>query len=215
MKIYIEGGGNKNSALAKELRQAFTEFFRRAGLENRMPQPVACGSRQRAYDFFCAASQNGESAILLVDSEASVPPNLRFKPWEYLRIGDQWIKPNNAKDSDCHLMVECMEAWLIADPDALAAYFQQGFSPSHLPASTHQLEDIPKQDLYRALELATKHTKTKGVYDKGTHSFKLLKLINPLKVIERSAWAHRFICEIKWRMKVLTDEEKIACEALV
>ncbi len=45
---------------------------------------------------------------------------------------------------------------------------------------------------YRALENATKNTKTKGIYGKGSHSFKLLALLDPSLIRRASPWADRF-----------------------
>ena len=50
-------------------------FFEKAGLKGRMPHVIACGSRQRAYDQFCAAineAETGSFIVLLVDSESAV-----------------------------------------------------------------------------------------------------------------------------------------------
>ncbi len=48
IKIYVEGGGDTN-ALKTKCRQGFSEFFRKAGLEGRMPRVVSSGGRQAAF----------------------------------------------------------------------------------------------------------------------------------------------------------------------
>ena len=56
-----------------------------------MPRVVACGSRQRAYDQFCAAideAETGNFIVLLVDSEAAVAAS--DSPWEHLKKCDKW-----------------------------------------------------------------------------------------------------------------------------
>jgi hypothetical protein len=199
VRLYVEGGGDTNS-LKTACRQGFSEFLKKAGLAGHMPRIVACGSRQNAHDDFCTALQNGESAILLVDSEepvnATQPP---WQPWMHLqsRIGDKWTRPPNATDSQCHLMVECMEAWLLADKETLKTFFGQGFKENVLPNVANSVENISKQQIYSALATATKDCKTKAQYDKGEHSFKLLALIDPTKVIVASGWAKNFIDEMK------------------
>ena len=136
MKLYVEGGGHAAS-LRTACREGFTKFLSRAGLAGHMPRVVACGSRAEAYDSFCTAMQNGEDALLLVDSEAPVlaraqPGNAaqreereRWQPWLHLRErkGDGWEMPAGSSDLQCHLMVQCMEAWLLADRGVLKTFF--------------------------------------------------------------------------------------------
>ena len=86
-----------------------------------------------------------------------------------------------------------MEAWLLADRGALAAYFGQGFQESALPAESRSVEDVAKEQLLTALAAATRGSKTKGAYRKSEHSFNLLALVAPAKVCEASPWAQRFI----------------------
>lgn len=213
IKLYVEGGGNAAS-LKAECRKGFNTFLGKAGLKDRMPRIVACGSRADAYDSFQTAIRNGEAAMLLVDSEAPVSaqsqpgdPSTRtdrehWLPWLHLRHrqGDGWEKPNGSTDLQCHLMVQCMEAWLVADPDTLQTYFGQGFQRTALPNSANHLETLGTATLYRALGTASKNCKTKRAYNKGTHSFALLALIDPNKVINASPWAKRFIEEIRKQM---------------
>lgn len=206
MKLYVEGGGDA-PALKTACREGFAKFLAKAGLAGRMPRVVACGSRADAYDSFCTALRTGEAAMLLVDSEAPVvaaaqPGDAtvredrdRWLPWLHLRQreGDGWEKPAGSDDVQCHLMVQCMEAWLIADRDTLKAFFGQGFKENALPATANPLEAVGKRQLYDALEKATRDCKTKGAYGKGEHSFKLLALANPDSVMQASPWARRFV----------------------
>lgn len=145
VKLYVEGGGDA-AALRTACRQGFTTFITKAGLTSR-PRVVACGSRRDAYDSFCTAIANGEAAMLLVDSEVAVSDadqlfedKSKWLPWSHLkqRQGDGWEKPEGGEDSDCHLMVQCMESWFLADRDTLKAFFGIGFKESQLPAATRQ-----------------------------------------------------------------------------
>jgi hypothetical protein len=80
-------------------------------------------------------------------------------------------------------MVETMETWIVADPDALAAYYGQRFRTNALPH--HQdLEELAKIFVATALEQATRHTQ-KGAYRKIRHASDLLKRIAPQKVRRR------------------------------
>ncbi len=207
MKIYVEGGGDTN-LLRTACRQGFSEFLKKAGLTGHMPRIVACGGRQDAYDAFSTAMTNNEPAMLLVDSESTVTAVCQqgeaeeWKPWQHLqnRQGDQWQKPANAAENDCHLMVQCMEAWFLADRATLQIFFGQGFNVNNLPAEGNQIESLAKGLIYQSLANATRNCKTKAKYGKGEHSFKLLAMIDPNQVTAASPWAKRFVQEAREKM---------------
>ena len=206
VKLYVEGGGD-TAALKTACREGFTTFITKAGLKKR-PRIVACGSRRDAFDSFCTAINNGEDALLLVDSEEAVSaqhqqgqPN-NWQPWVHLkaRQGDGWDKPQHSVDTDCHLMVQVMESWFLADRETLKAFFGQGFKENALPAANNDIEVIAKQQVYNSLAQATSNCKTKAAYGKGEHSFKLLTKIDTAKVTQASPWAKRFVDELRKKM---------------
>lgn len=214
MKIFVEGGGD-SSQLKANCRKGFASFLEKAGLKGKMPRIVACGSRKHAYDDFCTALNNGEEALLLVDSEESVDTGLQgtedyeiWKPWEHLaqREGDKWLKPTKATNKQCHLMVQCMESWFLADRNTLKSFFGQGFQENQLPATANPIEAIGKQQVYDALAKATADCKTKAQYGKGEHSFKILEQIDPNKVEGASPWAKRCIAVIQEKMGVSSPQ---------
>jgi len=194
--LYVEGGAKGN--LARECRKGFSKFLEHAGLSGRMPRIVACGCRKDAYDDFCTAINDGKKAILLVDSEASVATSIEnAEPWQHVknRQGDGWVKPVNVTDDKLHFMIQCMEAWFLADEEALEAYFGQYFNKNSLPKRT-DIEAIKKTDIYTALSQATRNTQ-KGEYGKGKHSFEILALIDPKKVRLTSPYADRFLAVLE------------------
>lgn len=130
--------------------------------------------------------------MLLVDSEDAVNDK---SPWAHLthRVGDQWPTPTHATDDHCHLMVQCMESWILSDRNTLSKFFGQGFNVNALPTESKSIESIPKESTYQTLKDATRDCKTKKPYHKGNHSFQLLALIDPDKVSAASPWANRFI----------------------
>lgn len=211
VKIFVEGGGESND-LRTACRKGFSTFFENAGIQRpHKPSIVACGGRSKAFEAFCTALANGEEAFLLVDSEEAVKPapqpkdsqgSVSWRPWIHLvqRKGDEWRQPVNATDRQCHLMVHCMENWFLADREALAAFFGQGFEVNKLPAVENDIESIPKPTVYESLAKATAHCKKKAQYGKGEHSFKLLAVINADKVINASPWAKRLVDELKSKM---------------
>lgn len=151
LKLFVEGGGNHNDALKTECRRAFTALLEKAGFTGRLPRVVACGGRRNAYEQFCTAIDGGEGlAILLVDSEAPVATE---DPWLHVaqRAGDGWNRPAGATAEHLHLMVQCMEAWFLADRRALREYFGQGLQENALPAEALGPEDVRKPDLYSKL----------------------------------------------------------------
>ncbi|HOO64664.1 MAG TPA: DUF4276 family protein [Synergistaceae bacterium] len=206
-KLYVEGGGD-----AKELRTAcrkgFATFLKKAGFQGILPGVVACGSRENAYDSFCTALRKGQRAFLLVDSENPVAFRCQqgemknWMPWKHLRssAGGAWKKPVEASEGMCHLMVQCMETWFLADGAAMASFFGQGFNEKALPQRKN-IEEIPKKDLYSGFARASAGCKTKGPYDKGKHSFALLCSIDPAKVVEASLWARRFLACLEEMLK--------------
>ena len=209
MKIYVEGGGD-SAALKSACREGFTSFFEKAGLIGFMPRVVACGGRQDAFESYCTAVQSGDDAVLLVDSEAPVHAQHQqrdpatWQPWQHLkqRQCDGWDKPDEVADTDCHLMVQCMESWFLADRETLKKFFGQGFKERSLPAAGNAVEEVSKTQVYQSLANATKDCKTKAQYGKGEHSFKLLAAVNPVTVTAASPWAARLLTQMKIKMRV-------------
>lgn len=189
--IYMEGGGDSNNGRAA-LRQGMDEFLgelKQVARTRSWEWKLACvGSRNNAFRAFRRATERGEAdvVILLVDAEDP----LQGAPRDHLRQRDRW-EMGFAEESSVHLMVQTMETWLVADGDALAAYYGQGFRESALPR-TRDLESVTKREIERALETATRET-TKGRYHKIRHASQLLKRIRPVRVRERCAACGRFL----------------------
>ena len=195
VKIYVEGGGNARD-LRTRCRTGFSTFFEKACLAGRMPRIIACGSRNDAYDRFCTACQNrlaDEFIVLLVDSEGPVADG--DGPWQHLARRDHWTMPREATEGQAHLMVQCMEAWFLADRDALAAYFGNGFKPGALPGA-RKIEEVDKGDVFTGLRNATRQCR-KGPYGKGRRSFDILERIDPAKVRAVSPHAKRLIVTLR------------------
>ena len=127
--------------------------------------------------------------MLLVDAEGSVAA--KTTAWAHLRQRDGWSRPAGALDEQCHLMVQVMESWFLADVDALESYYGQGFRRQSLPANPN-VEEVPKQDVERGLERASRDTGKEG-YRKGRDSFEILGRVDPAKVREASEHADKFV----------------------
>lgn len=188
VRVYVEGGGDPGSTKAA-CREGFRRLFQKLANLGVNPTVIASGGRLKAFQNFCDAleASRDELILLLADAERPVVASV----WTHLGAEpDCWRKPAAAADEQAHLMVQSMEAWFIADKDALARYYGRGFRANALPR--HQdIEAIPKDDLVPALERASRAT-TKGRYHKTWHGYAILATISPAKVRQRSPHAERF-----------------------
>ena len=184
--LYVEGGGGSGKKLKQACRTGFRKFIERAGATE-VFNIVACGSRGDAYRKFRVALNTGENALLLVDAEGPVTAQ---GAWEHLKDSDNWDRPANATDAQCHLMVQAMESWFLADPDALASFYGQGFNQSALPRNRN-IEQVSKQDALDGLDRAARNTGRRG-YKKGPASYEILERLDPAKVRARSRYAEGF-----------------------
>lgn len=180
--LYVEGGGRK--PLNTKCRRGFGRFIERAGMIGRV-RVVACGSRGDAYQRFKNHSMGG-TAMLLVDAEGAVTGQ---DPWQYLQISDGWARPASSTVAQCHLMVQIMESWFLADVDALESFYGRGFRRQALPGNP-SIEQVPKQDVLGGLAQATSGT-AKGSYRKSSESFEILAELDPVKVRNASPFADR------------------------
>jgi hypothetical protein len=76
-----------------------------------------------------------------------------------------------------HLMIQTMEAWIIADVDAVASYYGQHFLRNALPAA-QDLEGVEKARIENTLKRATAKTQKKE-YRKIRDAAALLRAIAP------------------------------------
>lgn len=209
--IYVEGGGDTAGQKA-ELRQGFDGLLKEqksAACRKRLRwKLVPCGGRVAAYDAFvnAAATQPAKLHVLLVDSERGVPARTGDAAQDaaarvdHLVAQDGWRRLADTPAERVHLMVQCMEAWLVADPAALAKFYGQGFREDVLPARPN-LEEEPKKDLYDKLERATAATQ-KRAYAKIRHARHLLGRVNSERVADRCPHFSTFI---DWLTKTIQE----------
>ncbi|NQT54013.1 DUF4276 family protein [bacterium] len=178
------------------MRQGFGEFFLplrdRARELRHHWQVIVCGSRDDAFSDYQSSLRSHPDAfnILLVDSEGPVTA----QPWDHLRARDRW-DPQGLPDDHCHLMVQMMEAWLVADVDALSAFYDQHFHANAIPP-TRDVEAIDKARLEDCLQRATRDTQ-KGEYHKIKHGAKLLAQIQPATVRAKAQHCERLFSTIE------------------
>ena len=178
--VYMEGGGDSKEGKAR-LRQGMAGFVRKV-VSQKKPgwKVVACGSRNDAHDAFLNANKTSPETfnVLLVDSEGPVaqPPRVHLKQrdgWDLMEVNEDSI----------HLMIQIMEAWIVADPGAVATFYKQGFLKNALPRA-QDLEGVGKKQIYDSLERATAQTQ-KAEYRKIRDAAALLELIDPAVVRRR------------------------------
>jgi hypothetical protein len=142
---------------------------------------IPCGSRSETFKDFILGRKHHPDAlnVLLVDSEGRVDP----PRWDHLRRQDRWDIPDLPEDQ-CHFMVRAIEAWLVADPEALAEFYGHGFRRNSLPRQ-EDVEAIEKTDLMTKINRAVENT-SKKAYKKIDHCAELLKRIDRGKVRSRA-----------------------------
>ncbi|WP_244997511.1 DUF4276 family protein [Richelia sinica] len=139
--------------------------------------------------------------VLLVDAEAPVKLS---SPWEHLKLRDNWDKPAGVNDDNCHLMVQAMEAWFMADIETLSEFYGQGFRRNKIPLNNN-VENIVKDDLEPSLKLASRST-SKGEYHKINHAYKLLGLIDVDKVRQASPYCDRFFTTLTAKICIASSQ---------
>lgn len=189
--IYVEGGGDTAQQKA-ELRQGLDRLLgevKQAARDRRLGwKLVPSGGRAATYKAFMNAVAHGRAGtvhILLVDSEGPLTPESLPPPdeppaareareranamvrREHLQRRGGWNLADISPEQ-IHLMVQCMETWLVADPDGLARYYGQGFHVRSLPIR-RDLEEEPKAALHAKLAAATKETRS-GAYSEANHA---------------------------------------------
>lgn len=205
IRIYVEGGGDGKETKAL-LRKGFSHFFKdlvEIARNNQIKwNIILCGSRNDAFRDFKNALKYHPNAfvVLLVDSEEPVTK----PPWEHLKLRDKWKSPN-VDDTHCHLMVQSMEAWFIADIEALKKYYGQGFKENAI-SRNQNVENIPKDSLEPSLKAASSNT-TQGEYKKIQHAAKLLERIDVAKVRTASDHCDRLFITLTQKITEIVENK--------
>jgi hypothetical protein len=160
-----------------QLKEGLHSFFGKLVLEGysrrcRVHFIAGRGRDDAIHDFQDALESHPSSwNVLLIDSEG--PDDGRL--FARLRLPA-------AQKKSVFWMVQLMESWFLADIQALKLYYGKGFREAQLRIK-REVEQIPKKDVLKWLENATKKTQ-KGGYDKTDHAPRLLGLIDPAMVRE-------------------------------
>jgi hypothetical protein len=192
IRIYVEG----DPALRQGFHSFFEELRELARRKNVRWNVITCGARNLTYEAFKTALKTHPDAfnVLLVDAEESVDSN----PWEHLRRRDGWSS-EGCDDEQCHLMVQTMEAWFMADIEALKRYYKQGFQEGALPKNL-QVEQLSKNDLNERLKRATQHTQ-KRAYHKTRHAPHILAQIDVANVCQVAPHCNRLFITLRAKLQ--------------
>lgn len=198
--LYIEGGGD-TAGTKSAMREGFSEFLKPAREMARSRsirwRLVICGGRSQAYSAFVDAIKQEPEVfnVLLVDSEE--PVEISVSPWTHLqnREADRWSRPEGVKDPRCQMMVACMEAWFIADPESLKRHFGGNFDESKLPAA-NLAESRNKEQINAALRQATRGTPAKE-HQKIRDGARLLKCVKIEVIREHCKWCQRLFATLE------------------
>jgi hypothetical protein len=177
VRIYVEGGGDSNRT-RRVVRKDLGDFFRHAGGPGRTPAVIPSGGRDQTRKAFENAIDDHPDAfvILLVDAEGPVSANTRRA---HLHQRDGWPLAG-VREEQVHLMVQTFEAWVVADENAIAEFYGQGFNKKALPQNQN-LEAVSVDDLKASLKKATRRTKI-GTCDKIKHGPSILAKANAMTV---------------------------------
>jgi hypothetical protein len=173
IRLYFEG----DKWLLRGFRKFFSELHESAR-KNRVRFKLIAGGHDAVGGFMKGIRINPDYLhLLLIDSEG--PDN--GKLFANLSGRKNWTppRPSPVSPESVLWMVQCMESWFLADPEALSAYYGKDFAASKLPQNVN-VEAVDKDQVIRSLEEASRDTK-KGKYHKTKHAPFILEKISPAR----------------------------------
>ena len=195
IRLYIEGGGPYD-ATQRRIRAGFADFLESAlGPAARRVHIVMCGANAVKAFGNALRAHPDDVSLLLVDAEGPVTGS----PRAHVSAHAKTACPGD--ELQYHLMVQAFEAWLTADPDALAGFYGRGFRRGSLPRRQN-VEGIPKDDLEPKLREATRATQ-KGEYHKIRHAAPLLERLDAVKVRKRAYHCRRLFETLETKLSEL------------
>jgi hypothetical protein len=182
--LYVEGGGYTRK-LQDGLRRGFSEFLKNLA---RKPRIAVSGGRGQAVRDFRLGVRDNPNAIhvLLIDSEG--PLAASHKEHVVREFGEELI--GDLSDERFHLMVQMMEAWLIADPVAI----QRGYPRDASIEALSKIEDVESISKDRLMQMIARATG--GKYEESTkreHGARLLGHARADEVSRKSKSCARFL----------------------
>ena len=196
IRLYIEGGGDQKNTMAAFRKAISLLFGRLIGTYAQRLRVVACGGRDEAIDYCInAVAEHAEDfCFLLIDSDMPVM-GTTLQHYQRLKRGKEILcVAGVASEYLLHLMVQCMEAWVVADPKGLArACGEAGFHAKALPVSVDP-ESIMKDDFETIMKSATKDTEL-GEYEKIDHLWIIFQSVD-VEVVGRRCGHLDALCSV-------------------
>ncbi len=183
IRVYFEG----NTGLKRPLQIFLEKADPR--LKARIKPIPGRGRDDAVYDFLLSVSRDPNlNHVLLIDSERPDDGYL----FDKLTQEGSW-RPRKPVPTERQVgwMVQIMEAWFLADQEALHAYYGSDLQANALPPNP-RVEAIPKADVLRRLKAATVRS-TKGGYHKGAHAARILERLDPSRVRKGANHCDRLI----------------------
>ncbi|WP_276951362.1 DUF4276 family protein [Helicobacter rodentium] len=184
IKIYVEGGGNRN--LDSSLRKAFNKLLREYGICERNCKVIAGGDGGNALNSLVVSLEKYPNSIALIDSEEIIDTQSKL---EHLRktIKNQ-DKLKGITENNLFFMVVCMESWIVSDAEALKKHYGPGFKETKI--QTSDLIHKDKAKIMKMLKDSIREYKNKE-YDKS-ESFKILEKASVQKIVKSNSYAKEF-----------------------
>jgi hypothetical protein len=202
IRVYVEGGGDGRDT-RRLVKTGFRSFLNGIAERGR-PKGVrfdiiACGSIQSTVDDFSTALRTHPDAfnVLLVDSDGPVQSGIL----QHLLARGGWNLSGIVSEDHCHLMVQVVEAWLVADLAALQQFYGQRFNLNSIPKNPN-VEELDRNTLYSSLKAATRLTQ-KGEYHKTRHGPELLKRVDVSKVRHAAPHCERLLTTLEQRIDTI------------
>ncbi|NQU05412.1 MAG: DUF4276 family protein [Calditrichaeota bacterium] len=184
--IYIEGDKRLKSGFRMFFDKYFNKHFQCSS--NKTVEKLVLTDSKPIKDFLLGIRNDRKQLrfhILLMDSdilkEGDPKKNVRNVN------KDEWKKAKSVKinDDQLHFMVQNMEAWFMADTNALTGYYGSNLEVDKLPKHSI-VEDIPAEDIEKKLKAVTRGlSNRKNYYDnKPKHGSEILSRLDPEKVIK-------------------------------
>jgi Domain of unknown function (DUF4276) len=189
LRIYFEG----DNALRQGFLSFLEEIYKTARLRKCRISLIAAGATP-VEDYRIAVQTHRDAwNILILDSEGPDDGNLSAHLCRSKGL-------NMSCSDSLFFMVQLMEAWFLADAEALERYYGRGVAAAL--RGNPAVEDIPKADVLDRLKRATRTT-TKGEYHKTKHAPALLRSIKPETVRARCPNGERLFATV---LRRLADE---------
>lgn len=136
--------------------------------------------------------------FLLIAGKATAEADFRTAQKEHRDALNILLKDSEGSSFQIHesvfWMVQLMEAWFLADPDALEHFYGQGFRRNALKPNP-KVEEIPKDDVLDSIKEAVRKTK-KERYHKTQHAPRILESLDPTKVRKAAPNCDRLFREL-------------------